>query len=114
MLEAGEDLMDGGFHLDHTIKQLLDGARPETYYALILMDGDRMGGWLAGNEAEYKLAYRQTWHSKVLGEMGKHERSDANLKHYLDAKRPVSPGRHGAISQALNDFSTRLARHVVE
>jgi CRISPR-associated protein Cmr2 len=36
------------------------------------------------------------------------------LGQYLDTKRPVSPGRHGAISQALNDFSTHLARHVVE
>lgn len=109
-----QSLMDGGFHLDKTIQQLLGDARPETYYALILMDGDRMGGWLAGNEDEYKLRYRDTWHSKVLAEMDKHERRDANLKNYLYAKRPVSPGRHGAISQALNDFSTRLARHVVE
>lgn len=114
LLEDRQDLVDGGFHLDRTIQQLLGDARPETYYALVLMDGDRMGGWLAGNEDDYKLAYRDTWHSKVLAEMGKHERSDAHLKNYLDAKRPVSPGRHGAISQALNDFSTRLARHVVE
>jgi CRISPR-associated protein Cmr2 len=94
--------------------QRILGAKPETYYALILMDGDRMGGWLAGNEDAYKLAYRDTWHSKVLGELAKHERSNPQLKAYLDTKRPVSPGRHGAISQALNDFSTRLARHVVE
>ncbi len=114
LLEEQHSLMDGGFHLDNTIRQLLGDARPETYYALILMDGDRMGGWLAGNEDAYKLAYRQTWHSKVLTEMTKHEQRDARLKDYLDAKRPVSPGRHGAISQALNDFSTRLARHVVE
>lgn len=114
LLEAGQDATDGGYHLDQTLRQLLGDSRPETYYALILMDGDRMGGWLAGNEDEYKLRYRDTWHSKVLGEMAKHEGQDKNLKAYLDTKRPVSPGRHGAISQALNDFSTRLARHVVE
>lgn len=114
LLEDKQSLMDGGVHLDRTIQQLLGDARPETYYALILMDGDRMGGWLAGNEDAYKLRYRDTWHSKVLAETDKHAYRDANLKNYLDAKRPVSPGRHGAISQALNDFSTRLARHVVE
>lgn len=114
LLEDKQDLMDGGIHLERTIQQLLGDARPETYYALILMDGDRMGGWLAGNEDDYKLRYRDTWHSKVLAETDKHARRDAQLENYLDAKRPVSPGRHGAISQALNDFSTRLARHVVE
>jgi len=116
LLEAEQDETDGGYHLDQTVRQLLQDNRPENYYALILMDGDRMGGWLAGNEDDYKLSYRQTWHSKVLAEMDKYERrSDKkDLTAYLNTKRPVSPGRHGAISQALNDFSTRLARHVVE
>lgn len=114
LLEARQDATDGGHHLDQTVRQLLIESRPETYYALILMDGDRMGGWLAGNEDDYKLAYRDTWHSKVLSEMDMYERRDPQLKTYLNTKRPVSPGRHGAISQALNDFSTRLARHVVE
>ena len=101
-------------HLDQTIARLLGDSRPETYYALILMDGDRMGGWLAGNEDDYKLQYRETWHSSVLAEMANYERRDPQLTKYLDTKRPVSPGRHGAISQALNHFSTHLARHVVE
>jgi CRISPR-associated protein Cmr2 len=101
-------------HLDRTIARLLGDSRPETYYALILMDGDRMGGWLAGNEDDYKLQYRETWHSSVLAEMANYERRDPQLTQYLNAKRPVSPGCHGAISQALNDFSTHLARHVVE
>jgi CRISPR-associated protein Cmr2 len=114
LLEAQQDATDGGYHLDEPLRRLLGNERPETYYALILMDGDRMGGWLAGNEDEYKLAFRQTWHSKVLAEMDKYQRRDARLTEYLNAKRPVSPARHGAISQALNDFSTRLARHVVE
>ena len=90
------------------------GAKSETYYALILMDGDRMGGWLAGNEDDYKLQYRETWHSSVLAEMANYERRDPQLTKYLNTKRPVSPSRHGAISQALNHFSTHLARHVVE
>jgi len=101
-------------HLERTVARLLGDSRPETYYALILMDGDRMGGWLAGNEDDYKLKYRETWHSSVLAEMANYERRDPQLTKYLATKRPVSPGRHGAISQALNDFSTHLARHVVE
>ena len=118
LIEALQDQMDGGFSMAEQVqkqlKTLFDDVKPETYYALILMDGDRMGGWLAGNEDDYKLAYRDTWHTKVLSEMTMYERRDPQLTKYLDTKRPVSPGRHGAISQALNDFSTHLARHVVE
>lgn len=112
--ESGERGADEQLQrLGGQIKQLL-GARPETYYALILMDGDRMGGWLAGNEDRFKLTYRETWHTQVRAEMEMFEKRDASLSAYLNTLRPVSPGRHGAISQALNDFSTRLARHVVE
>ena len=117
LLDAKQDKTDDDpldKAVDEKLRQLFGDSRPETYYALILMDGDRMGGWLAGNEDEYKLAYRETWHSKVISEMQMYERRDPQLTAYLNTKRPVSPGRHGAISQALNDFSTRLARHVVE
>jgi CRISPR-associated protein Cmr2 len=121
MLENPPDDAAQAQHLERTIRQLLGDSRPETYYALILMDGDRMGGWLAGNEDDYKLCYRETWHSSVLAEMQnletreKHQKEQGDaVRRYLDTKRPVSPGRHGAISQALNDFSTHLARHVVE
>ena len=118
LIEAQHDPMDGGFKMPEQVQRqlqvLFGSARPETYYALILMDGDRMGGWLAGNEDRFKLTYRETWHTQVRAEMEMFERRDASLSAYLNTLRPVSPGRHGAISQALNDFSTRLARHVVE
>jgi len=96
------------------VKNLFGEAKPETYYALIQMDGDRMGGWLAGNEDDYKLAYRETWHRRVKNHITQITADFPEIKAYLDTKRPVSPGRHAAISQALNDFSTHLARHVVE
>ena len=118
LIEAQQDPLDGGFHMTEQVqkqlKVLFGDAKPETYYALILMDGDRMGGWLAGNEDRFKLKYRETWHTQVHAEMEMFEKRDPNLTAYLNTLRPVSPGRHGAISQALNDFSTRLARHVVE
>ncbi|MDP2368755.1 type III-B CRISPR-associated protein Cas10/Cmr2 [Rhodoferax sp.] len=118
LIEAQQDPMDGGLNMTEQVqkqlKVLFGDAKPETYYALILMDGDRMGGWLAGNEDRFKLKYRETWHTQVRAEMEMCEKRDANLSAYLNTLRPVSPGRHGAISQALNDFSTRLARHVVE
>jgi len=87
---------------------LLD-SKPDAYYAFILMDGDRMGAWLAGSDEQYLQPYRATFHPAIQAS------ASSRLPHdYLDARRPVSPARHMAISAALNDFSLHLARHVVE
>lgn len=99
--------------INRLVKDLF-GQRPETYYALIQMDGDRMGAWLAGSQDQYKLAYRDTWHPQVRAEVDKLAQGNPALGAYLSALRPPSPARHAAISRALNDFSIHLARHVVE
>ena len=108
---AGTDLRQGD--IERWVKDLF-GARPETYYALIQMDGDRMGAWLAGNEDAYKLPYRDTWHPRIQAKVDEFARRDPALAAYARTKRPPSPARHAAISRALNDFSIHLARHVVE
>lgn len=99
--------------IEGLVKELF-GKRPETYYALIQMDGDRMGAWLAGNEDDYKLRYRDTWHPQVKAEVDKLAQDNAALHAYLHCPRPSSPARHAAISRALNDFSIHVVRHVVE
>jgi CRISPR-associated protein Cmr2 len=94
------------------IAELL-GARPETYYALIQMDGDHMGAWLAGNDPDYQCRFPATWHPQVRASLDRF-RGDPAVAAYLDSSRPASPARHTAISAALNDFSTHVARHIVE
>ena len=90
------------------------GGQTETYYALIQMDGDRMGAWFAGNEEEYSLRYQDTWHEQIREHMNRVARGNGALNRYLETFRPPSPGRHGALSAALNQFSLHLARYVVE
>jgi CRISPR-associated protein Cmr2 len=99
--------------LNRLIKDLFR-KRPETYYALIQMDGDHMGAWLAGNEEKYKLCYEETWHPQVRTEVEKFVQGNATLRGYVKMHRPPSPARHAAISRALSDFSTYLVRHVIE
>ncbi|MEZ5581386.1 MAG: hypothetical protein R3F37_00070 [Candidatus Competibacteraceae bacterium] len=44
------------------------GAKPETYYGMIMMDGDSMGAWLSGQGEKgesYLLPFENTWHPKV-------------------------------------------------
>lgn len=90
------------------------GHKPETYYALILMDGDRMGAWMAGNEDAYRQRFADTWHPQVRNTVGQKFGGDPDIAAYLDSLRPASPARHAAISGVLNDYSTHVARHVVE
>ena len=103
--------------LNTTEQQLkkLFGHKPEAYYGLILMDGDRMGAWLSGSGEygeRYRLPYRDTWHRRVHQQLSRYDNGD--LHAYLNEKRAVSPARHMAISTALNGFALQLARHIVE
>lgn len=106
---------DNDGETEHESKQKeiakLLGSKPEAYYAFILLDGDKMGAWLSGTEADYNLSYADTWHPRIrAAAQGKFPQLDA----YLKADRAVSPARHMAISVALNDFALHMARHVVE
>lgn len=86
----------------------------ENYYSLLLMDGDRMGAWLSGTDDEYAITYLQSFHTQVREKFKDHAVQNADLKRNGEHKRPLSPGRHLAISGALNDFSLTVVRHVVE
>ena len=92
----------------------LFGHRPETYYALIQMDGDRMGAWMAGNEPDYQRSFADSWHPQVRVAVQQKFGHEPRLLDYMKSLRPASPARHAAISAVLNDFSTHVARHVVE
>ena len=106
---------EGRRKLEGTIELAL-GAKPEAYYGLLLLDGDRMGAWLSGGKDSAPLPYRQCWHPQIRESADVRRLCDANpaLRDYLDVRRPPSPARHGAISRALNQFSLRTARFVVE
>lgn len=99
--------------LNARIKEIL-GASPETYYALVLMDGDSMGAWVAGLEQRYLPRYRDILHSFTRTVLDNEFRNDKDIQAFLEARRPNTPARHQAISRALNHFSLHLARVVVE
>jgi CRISPR-associated protein Cmr2 len=87
--------------------------RLETYYSLLLMDGDRMGAWLAGGD-DYAISYRESFHPDVQKGFEQRAKKNPAIRAYGEQKRAISPGRHMAISAALNDFSLHVVRHVVE
>ena len=123
LLEAARELEndDSAFErAQHLVKQTLGGegkdtVKLETYYALLMMDGDRMGAMLSGDEAtNTSISYRASFHPQVQDGFDKHAAKQPLIQKYSAQKRPISPNRHLAISGALNDFSQTVVRHVVE
>jgi len=90
-----------------------DAGRLETYYSLLLMDGDRMGAWLAGGD-DYAIPYRESFHPQTRAGFDQHAQREPSLQAYGAQPRAVSPNRHLSISAALNDFSLTVVPHVVE
>lgn len=99
--------------LERALTTLL-GHKPDTYYALILLDGDHMGRILAGDADESSITYRQSFHPKVRSGFDKLANGDKAIHAYGNQKRAVSPNRHLAISAALNDFALHVVPEVVE
>lgn len=110
--EEDDELQNNALRGD--IKKLFGVRNPETYYALILMDGDRMGEWVAGTNPEQLPEYKDILHSKTATLLDHEFSSDEYIQVFLKTKRPNTPARHQAISRALNSFSINLARIVVE
>lgn len=92
------------------VKKLLAqaGDRPETYYALLMLDGDEMGAWLAGDKTH---AYRHYFHSDIRRQF---ERESGALKQLGEAPRQVTPAYHMSISGALNQYALRIVPAVVQ
>lgn len=87
----------------------------ETYYSLIMMDGDHMGAILSGDpNTDTTITYEQSFHPKVQTGFSERVANQPELAAYGSQNRAITPNRHLAISGALNDFSQTVVRHVVE
>lgn len=87
--------------------------RLETYYAMILMDGDYMGRILSGDD-EYAITYEKSFHPEVRRWVEQKSAENDKISAYAKARRALSPNRHLAISSTLNDFALHIVPHIVE
>lgn len=108
--ENGEDKLH---KLESELRGLL-GYKPETYYALVLFDGDRMGRILSGDQEDCATTYLESFHPNVREDFEKLAEEVGALKAYGKQKRAVSPNRHLAVSAALNDFALHVVPEIVE
>ena len=115
LLDAADEQDDdaASARAEKRVRETLGVKRLEAYYALLLMDGDRMGQMLSG-DPQWAISYRDSFHPQVQAGFDQHAASQPAIKAYGQQKRALSPNRHLAISGALNDFSLTVVRHVVE
>ena len=99
---------------EDVIKRMLKVDRLETYYALLLMDGDHMGRILSGEDSKCVISYKDSFHHQVRAGFESRARDNPALDEYGRQTRAVSPGRHLAISAALNDFALHIVPEIVE
>ena len=127
LLEAAQENEDGDEHSAEDARKIVkatlrarrnseaDPVELETYYSLLMMDGDRMGAILAGDTATHTaIPYRDSFHPNVQKGFDAQATKHKALHAYGQQARAISPNRHLAISGALNDFSQIVVRHVVE
>jgi len=83
---------------------------PPAYYAILMMDADRMGDWLRGENPGVPTV-GQVIHPKLTTyyrELGKEDAVAA-----LNMPRPVTPALHAAISQALANFALHVVPEII-
>lgn len=97
-----------------TIKKARDDMKkkgkglPPAYYAILSMDADHIGKWLSGGKSPQ---VRHILHPKVVEYF---EKLGAQTKEGLNARRPVGPALHAAISEALTNFAVHIVPPIVE
>ena len=81
--------------------------RPNKYYAILMMDGDRIGKMLSGDNLP---KFEEFLHPAFKDEIKKQEKNDK----LINTKRILSPSHHIAISRAMKDFSLHKVPKIVE
>lgn len=101
-------------HLATEAKEILKGfiqsvkTKQTPYYALLMLDGDNMGKWLAG---EFTPGIKEIYHSDVWEKLNK-EFKDALRE--ITTTRPLTPALHASLSQALKNYALEFVKDIVE
>jgi len=78
------------------------------YYALLMLDGDNMGKWLAG---VFTPEIEKIYHSKIWENLGEDFKEE--LKNAIK-NRLMTPALHSALSQALKNYALYFVKEIVE
>lgn len=94
------------FELIHRARTNEDLGPPPAYSAVLAMDADSMGQWLRGDKSP---PVRDVLHPRLLD----YYEGLSGTAESLDARRPVGPALHAAISEALTNFAVHVVPQIV-
>jgi CRISPR-associated protein Cmr2 len=88
---------------------------PPVYYAILAMDGDKMGEWISGGK---NPPIGKLLHDKAIEPLKKYwspkDESKLTIGRFLDFNHPMTPSFHSAFSRRLSDFALNKVRSIVE
>ncbi len=90
-------------------KRLLDNL-PNSYYAILMMDGDKMGKWVSGENAP---ELKDRFHAKTIEAIEKLQKKEKDFHIEALKKSAITPSYHRAVSRTLDAFSSFM-KPVVE
>ena len=120
---AGRDQDDDDEPCPDEIRQRIRSAveevgSPPAYYAILMLDGDEMGKWLAGKNSplvgEVMHPKLKTYFESLRGIDGFGQSREQLVKSGLKAPRHVGPALHAAISEALANFALHFVPKIVK
>lgn len=91
-----------------------DKGRPSRYYAVLALDGDNMGKWLAGENSPPVRDVMSRAAAKYFENTEYFPDAIENNRRWLNSSRPISPSFHLQFSEALANFALYAARRIVE
>ena len=89
------------------------GGKSDAYYGLLLLDGDRMGAWLAA-DATLTRPVAESFHPQIRQRLDSRFGGNEIFLRYSRSGRAPNPAWHMAISEALNHFALLRAPQVIE
>lgn len=110
-LDCNQPTFDSVQDIAEAIDSESESATKTKYYAVLCMDGDDMGQWVSGAKApamldllspEAREDFIKRWQPNGAGGLAA-----------SDVQRPLTPGYHAALSEALSNFSLYCARAIV-
>ncbi|MEN3045272.1 MAG: type III-B CRISPR-associated protein Cas10/Cmr2, partial [Candidatus Hydrothermales bacterium] len=102
--------------LKNLLKDITDKVgKPNSYYAILYLDGDNMGKWLSGELLpEIEFSYNSSVWEKLDEDFKNRLKEALPLNNFFKPRKILTPAVHASISTALRNYALEFVRKIVE